>query len=107
MKNIEMEKKLADGGFTSKEIALLKNRIEKDNTTWHELLVDLRKRFLGGMVFLLVAFFLMGSDFFMRKDSDLLSMLLTLIFTSVVFWFVIPLKLGGKAFLFIRRNSHF
>lgn len=106
MTNIEMEEKLSEQGFSAREIALLKHRVEQDTTTYQALLIDLRKRFIGCVIFLLVVLFYFGGAYFIRGQSDFLSTILTLIFTLIVFWFLAPLKLGAKAYLFIRNNSY-
>lgn len=107
MTNIEMEKKLADSGFTSKEIALLRFMTERDATTYQILISELRKRFIGGVIFLFIAFALMSGSYFIREDGDLFSTVITLAFTSLVIWYVAPLKIGAKAFRFIKKNNQF
>ncbi|WP_158784817.1 hypothetical protein [Pantoea sp. BAV 3049] len=106
MNNIEMEKKLADEGFTSKEIAILKNLIERDATTYQELLIDLRKRFIGGVIILAIVFLFYGSGFLVRDDTDYIAVAITLLVVFIATWYVAPLKLGAKAYFLIKKNRH-
>jgi len=47
-------------GFNSKEIAFLKNRVERDATTYQAILIGLRKRFIGCIFYWLCLFILVG-----------------------------------------------
>lgn len=102
-----MEKKLAEGGFTSKEIALLRFMTERDSTTYQVLISELSKRFIGSVVFLFIVFALMSSSYFFREDGDLFSTSITLVFVFIVFWYVAPLKIGAKAYKFTKKNNQF
>lgn len=104
MNNIEMEKKLADGGFNRKEIALLKFMTERDSTTYRVLIVELSRRFIGAIILLVIIFGFYGSSIFLREDTDLVVLAIVLGFAFVAVWFVAPLKLGAKAYFFRKKN---
>jgi len=52
--------KLVEHGFNSKEIAFLKNRVERDATTYQAVLIGLRKRFIGCIFIGCAYLFLLG-----------------------------------------------
>ncbi|MDN4627085.1 hypothetical protein [Erwinia sp. PsM31] len=106
MTNSEMEEKLSEQGFSAKEIALLKHRVEQDTTTYQALLIDLSRRFIGALILLAVVIFFYMSGFFIREHTDVTAVLITLGFTFIVTWYVAPLKLGAKAYFFRRRNRY-
>lgn len=103
MTNIEMEKKLADGGFTSKEIALLRFMTERDSTSYQILLVELKRRFIGAMIFLAIFLSIYCYGILKITDGDYFSSVVTVIFVVLVVWFLAPLKLGAKSFFFLRK----
>ena len=98
-------KKLIQEGFTAKEMALLKERIEKDTTTYQPLLIDMKRRFIVCVTFLAVFVVIYGFGFYINTDGDYFSLSVTVIMVFAVMWFVVPLKSGAKSYLFIRKNN--
>lgn len=106
MNNIEIEKKLVEEGFTAKEMAILKERVELDSTTYQSLLVDLSKRFIAGIVILAIVYIFYGAGYFFRDDESLTVLVIMFAFVFAVVWFLAPLKLGAKAYFFRKRNPY-
>lgn len=104
----EYEKKLIDHGFSVKDIGKLKSIIEKDESqqdTMQSLILDLSKRFFGGVfgIFILMIIGLYG--IFNADESDAISYIIVLGFAFLVIYFVTPLKLSWKAYKFIRQSK--
>ena len=104
MTDFEIEEKLSEGGFNRKEIALLKFMTERDSTTYQVLIVELSKRFIGGVALLVIILGFYGSSIFFRENTDLVVTALVLTFAFVAVWFVAPLKLGARAYFFRKKN---
>lgn len=104
MNNIEMEQKLAKHGFTGKDITALRQYLSKDGTTYSVLLEELRKRFLVSIVLLVViaAGFVWTVAY--EDRESIISYAITIVIVFVIFYIFTPLRLGFKAFRFIRNN---
>jgi hypothetical protein len=104
MNNIDMEKKLAKHGFTKKDIAALRQHLEKGGATYSVLLEELRKRFLVSTVLLtIIAAGFVWTVAYEDRES-IISYAITLVIVFLVFYVFTPLRLGFKAFRFIRKN---
>lgn len=103
----EFEQELYDNGFSAKDIGKLKSIIKKDESkkdTLQSLVIDLSKRFWGGMI-ALVILTLVGLDGIFNADaSNAIPYIIVLTFAFFVVYFVTPLNLAWKANRFIRKN---
>ncbi|SCC70208.1 hypothetical protein [Kosakonia oryziphila] len=104
----EYEKKLIDHGFSTKDIGKLKSIIEKDESqqdTIQSLVLDLSKRFFGGVLGLFILMLIGLYGIFNTDESDAISYIIVLGFAFLVIYFVTPLKLSWKAYKFIRQSK--
>lgn len=103
----EFEQELYDNGFSAKDIGKLKSIIKKDESkkdTLQSLVIDLSKRFWGGMI-ALVILTLVGLDGIFNADaSNAIPYIIVLTFAFFVVYFFTPLNLAWKANRFIRKN---
>lgn len=105
----QYEKKLFDNGFTTKDIGKLRSIVKKDESqsdTLQTLVIDLSKRFWGGVigVSILILIGLYGA---LNADkSDFLSYVIVLGFAFLIIYFVTPLRLSWKAYRFIKKNDN-
>lgn len=103
----EFEQKLYNNGFSAKDIGKLKNIIKKDESkkdSLQSLVLDLSKRFWGGVI-ALVILMLIGLDGIFNADaSNAIPYIIVLTFAFLVVYFVTPLSLAWKANRFIRKT---
>ncbi|MHC3773394.1 hypothetical protein ACYDMD_14245 [Pantoea agglomerans] len=101
----EFEQELYNNGFSAKEIGKLKSIIKKDESkkdTLQSLVIDLSKRFWGGVIALIILM-LIGLDGIFNADaSDSISYIVVLTFSFLVVYFVTPLNLAWKSYKFTR-----
>ena len=100
MNNIEIEEKLAQNGFTGKDIAAMRQYLGKDGATYPSLLGELRGRFVVSCVLLAILTFVWIFYIFNGDKAEVLSFSFTMLIAIPVFYFMTPLKLGFKAFRF-------
>lgn len=105
----EFEQELHDNGFSAKDIGKLKSIIKKDESkkdTLQSLVIDLSKRFWGGVIALIILT-LIGLDGIFNADaSNAIPYIIVLTFAFFVVHFVTPLNLAWKANRFIRKNRN-
>ncbi|MDF7679531.1 hypothetical protein PT300_02445 [Enterobacteriaceae bacterium ESL0689] len=102
MNESENEEKLCQHGFTRKEIALLRTIAIREKETYLSLLMDLKSRFIRACVFLPFINSLLLLQ--CLSDDDPGFFIVVAIFFSVLACVFAPLKLGLKAFTFLRKN---
>ena len=102
----EFEQELYNNGFSAKDIGKLKSIIKKDESkkdTLQSLVIDLSKRFWGGVI-ALVILLLIGLDGIFNADaSNAIPYIIVLTFAFLVVYFFTPLKLTWKSYKFVRR----
>lgn len=102
----EFEQELYNNGFSAKDIGKLKSIIKKDESkkdTLQSLVIDLSKRFWGGVI-ALVILMLIGLDGIFNGDaSNAIPYIVVMTFAFLVVYFVTPLSLAWKAKKFIRN----
>ncbi|NYS29976.1 hypothetical protein [Pantoea sp. WMus005] len=102
----EFEQELYNNGFSAKDIGKLKSTIKKDESkkdTLQSLVIDLSKRFWGGVI-ALVILMLIGLDGIFNADaSNAIPYIIILTFAFLVVYFVTPLKLTWKSYKFVRK----
>lgn len=104
----EYERKLLDHGFNDKDIGKLKRILKKDasqSDTIQSLIIDLSKRFWGGVVGIFVLILIGLHGIFNADKSDAISYIIVLGFAFLIIWFVTPLRLSWKAYWFIKKNN--
>lgn len=103
----DYEQRLFDNGFTAKDIGKLKSITKKDeskNDTLQSLVIELSKRFWGGVI-VLVILMLIGLDGIINSDaSNAVSYVIVLTFAFLVVYFVTPLRLAWKSYKFVRKT---
>lgn len=102
------EKKLIEHGFSAKDIGKLKSIIEKDESqqdTIQSLVLDLSKRFFGGIIGLFILILIGLYGIFNADESDTVSYIIVLGFAVLVIYFVTPLRLSWKAYKFIKQSK--
>ncbi|WP_052272113.1 hypothetical protein [Pantoea sp. CFSAN033090] len=103
----EFEKELFNNGFSAKEIGKLKSIIKKDESkkdTLQSLVIDLSKRFWGGVIALIVLM-LIGLDGIFNADaSNAIPYIVVLTFAFLVVYFVTPMRLAWKSYKFVRKT---
>lgn len=99
-----MEDKLRQSGFTPKEVKFISHWVEKENSTYDEVLGQLRRIFIFGFfIRLLIVVFCIHS-FFDDSQEGFYSSLLAGAFVFVVAEVFAPFKVGAKVFIYLRRN---
>ncbi|WP_261644206.1 hypothetical protein [Erwinia mallotivora] len=104
MNNIDYEQKLAENGFTAKDIAAMRQYLGQDGATYPSLLGELRVRFITSCI--IIAIIIAGLIYtLLYENSDyLFGYILAMIITGPIFYFMTPMKLGCKAFLYKMKN---
>lgn len=103
MNNIEFEEKLARNGFTSKDIAAMRQYLGKDGATYPSLLGELRGRFIVSCVLLAILTSVWIFYIFNGDKAEVLSFSFTMLVVIPIFYFMTPMKLGFKAFMFKKK----
>jgi len=101
----EFEKELFNHGFSAKEIGKLKSIIQKDESkkdTLQSLVIDLSKRFWGGVIALIILMLIGLDGIFNVEASDSIPYIVVLTFAFLVVYFVTPLNLAWKSYKFTR-----
>lgn len=105
----DFEQKLLDNGFSAKNIGKLKSIINKDESkkdTLQSLVIDLSKRFWGGVIALVILALIGLNGIFNADSSNSIPYIIVLTFAFFVVYFVTPLNLSWKSYKFIRKNKH-
>ncbi|ARJ40797.1 hypothetical protein B1H58_01510 [Pantoea alhagi] len=104
----DYEKKLLDNGFSGKDIGKLKGIIKKDQSqtdTLQSLVIDLNKRFWGGVIGLALLALVGLYGLFTADKSSAFSYFIVLAFGIVVIYFVTPLNLAWKCHKFKKTSD--
>ncbi|MGC0956394.1 hypothetical protein WKH22_00660 [Pantoea agglomerans] len=102
----EFEQELYNNGFSAKEIGKLKSIIKKDESkkdTLQSLVIDLSKRFWGGVIALIILMFIGLDGVFNADASNAIPYVVVLTFAFLVIYFVTPLNLSWKSYKFTRE----
>ncbi|WP_158150818.1 hypothetical protein [Pantoea ananatis] len=105
----DFEQKLLDNGFSAKNIGKLKSIINKDESkkdTLQSLVIDLSKRFWGGVISLVILALIGLNGIFNADSSNAIPYIIVLTFAFFVVYFVTPFNLAWKSYKFIRKNKH-
>jgi cation transporter-like permease len=105
----DFEQKLLENGFSAKNIGKLKSIINKDESkkdTLQSLVIDLSKRFWGGVIALVILALIGLNGIFNADSSNAIPYIIVLTFAFFVVYFVTPLNLAWKSYKFIRKNKH-
>jgi len=102
----EFEQELYNNGFSAKEIGKLKSIIKKDESkkdTLQSLVIDLSKRFWGGVIALIILMLIGLGGIFNADASNAIPYIVVLTFAFLVIYFVTPLNLAWKSYKFARE----
>lgn len=91
-------------GFSSKEISKLKEIVQQDNDSYQSVLIDLKRRFIAACILLIVLSTFYISKLISTGGTGMLPFTLTVFFVYLVAYVLTPLKLGAKAFFYLRKN---
>lgn len=103
----DFEQKLLDNGFSAKNIGKLKSIINKDESkkdTLQSLVIDLSKRFWGGVIALIILAIIGLDGIFNADSSNAIPYIIVLTFAFFVVYFVTPIKLAWKAYRFTSKD---
>ena len=103
----EFEQKLLQNGFSAKEIGKLKSIIQKDESkkdTLQSLVIDLSKRFWGGVIALIILMLIGLDGIFNAEASNAIPYIVVLTFAFLVVYFVTPMRLAWKSYKFVRKT---
>lgn len=103
----EFEQELYNNGFSAKDIGKLRSTIKKDESkkdTLQSLVIDLSKRFWGGVIALVILMLIGLGGVFNADASHAIPYIIVLTFAFLVVYFLTPLNLSWKANRFIRKN---
>lgn len=106
MNNIDFEKKLAENGFTYKEISVLKEHAEKDGYQYSWLLFQLRRRFFISCGLLILLCLIWIHTAFTGTHEDIVSYSIMMVVGTLTFYVFTPMKAGFKAYRFLKKH-HF
>ncbi|MBD8144281.1 hypothetical protein [Pantoea agglomerans] len=101
----EFEQELYNNGFSAKEVGKLKSIIKKDESkkdTLQSLVIDLSKRFWGGVIALIILMLIGLDGIFNAEASDSIPYIVVLTFAFLVVYFFTPLNLAWKSYKFTR-----
>lgn len=104
MNSIEMEKKLVRNGFTGKDIAAMRQYLGQDGATYLTLLGELRARFITSCI--IIAIIIAGLVYTLIYESSdyIFGYAVAMIIIAPIFYFMTPIKLGYRAFLYKMKN---
>ena len=105
----DYEQKLLENGFSAKDIGKLKSIIKRDESqtdSLKSLVLDLSKRFWGGVVCIAIIASVFAYGIYKGHNESLVSYGIVLIIGVIIVYFVIPLNLAWKAHCFIRKNRN-
>lgn len=103
MNNIEFEEKLARNGFTGKDIAAIRQYLGEDGATYPSLLGELRRRFIVFCVLLAILASVWIFYIFTGDKAEIMSYSFTMLVFIPIIYFMTPMKLGFKAFMFKKK----
>lgn len=106
----DYEQKLLENGFYAKDIAKLKSIIKRDESqteSLKSLVLDLSKRFWGGVICIAIIASVFAYGIYKRQNESLMSYGIVLIVGLVIVYFVTPLKLAWKAHRFMKQNNKY
>lgn len=104
----DYEKELLDNGFSYKDIGKLNSVLKNDESqkeTIQSLVLDLSRRFWGGVIGIAILILLALYGIFKSGDADAISYIIVIGFAFLVIYFVTPLKLSWKAYRFIKKTD--
>jgi len=104
MNTFEMEKNLHESGFTGKDITALRHYIEKENSSYNELLSELKIRFIAAMVLALILTVVWLYTIMYKDQITIIAYSITMLIVAPIFYFFTPLKLGYKAFRYMSKK---
>ncbi|WP_345828740.1 hypothetical protein AAGR22_17445 [Erwinia sp. HDF1-3R] len=105
----DYKQKLLGNGFSAKDNGKLKNIIKRDESRTDSpksLILDLSKRFWGGVVCITIIASVFAYGLYKGHNESLVSYGIVLIIGLVIVYFVIPLNLAWKAHRFTRKQKN-
>ncbi|WP_455811178.1 hypothetical protein [Pseudomonas graminis] len=103
MNDIDMENKLLKSGFTPKEVRKIKYFVKKNRTTYAQVLIKLRRVFLGVATLRLIMTLLLISTYEEHNMDGFYGFLVGYVFAMIASEILAPTSLGAKIFLHTRK----
>jgi membrane protein YdbS with pleckstrin-like domain len=103
MNTFEIERKLSLSGFSAKDMAALRRQLGNSGSTYPALLRDLNIRFIASMVLALILAAVWIYTI-MYNNIAIISYSITMLIVAPIFYIFTPMKLGYKAFRYMRKN---
>ncbi|WP_312776714.1 hypothetical protein [Pseudescherichia sp.] len=104
MNAFEMEKNLHGSGFSGKDITALRHYIEKEGSSYPGLLSELNIRFIAAMILVLIMTGVWIYTVAYKDQVTIIAYSITMLIVAPIFYFLTPLKLGYKAFRYMRKR---
>lgn len=104
MNVFEMEKKLAQRGFSAKDIAALRMQAGKSGTTYPALLKELSIRFIAASILVIILAIVWVYTLAYKDNLAIISYSITMLIIAPIFYIFTPMKLGYKAFRYSRKK---
>ena len=104
MNSVKIEEELVKNKFTGKDLAAMRQYLGKEGATYPSLLGELRVRFITSCI--IIAIIITGFTYSLIYESSdfLFGYGIAIIITAPIFYFMTPMKLGYKAFIYTLRN---
>ncbi|WP_336797307.1 hypothetical protein [Erwinia aphidicola] len=105
----DYEKKLLENGFSEGDIGKLKSIIKRDEyqkDSLKSLVLDLSKRFWGGVICIAIIASVFAYGLYKGHDESSVSYGIVLIIGLIIVYFVTPLNLAWKAHRFTRKHRN-
>lgn len=104
MNTFDFERKIAENGFSAKDIVALRRQAEKSGTTYPALLKELSIRFIAALTLVIILAIVWVYTFIYKDSLAITSYSITMIIIAPIFYIFTPMRLGYKAFQFLRRK---
>jgi hypothetical protein len=104
MNAFEIERKLSLSGFSAKDMAALRRQLGNSGSTYPALLRELNIRFIASMVLALILAAVWIYTIMYNTNIAIISYSITMLIVAPIFYIFTPMKLGYKAFRYMRKN---
>lgn len=104
MNTFEIEQRLAENGFRAKDIAALRMQAEKSGSTYPALLKELSIRFVAALILVIILSIVWVYTFTYKDNLAIASYSITMLIIAPIFYIFTPMKLGYKAFRYLRKK---
>lgn len=105
---MSIENELREKGFSEKDLNRLKQVLSKPHNrgqTLSSLIIDLSKRFWGGIICMIVLAFVAVLGLFKDSSENAFAYLIVIAFGLIVVYFITPMNLAWKARKYIASKK--